>query len=156
MSEPAPFTADQEARVRRTVSQLEGCAGDYGAIHCELEQKRQAWWEERGSRLRLSGSPVRQAYTLFLLEALGLDPREVPVVYEDERCIVWRSYNFCPMLEGCQRLGLDTRVVCRAGTERSVETLIRRLDDRLRFGRNYETGIRPYAAYCEEQIWLDG
>ena len=40
----------------------------------------------------------------------------------------------------------------RAG--RSVETLIRRLDNRLRFGRNYETGMRPYAAYCEEEIWL--
>lgn len=43
----------------------------------------------------------------------------------------------------------------RAATERSVETLIRRLDDRLRFGRNYETGLRPYAAYCEEEIWVE-
>ena len=55
---------------------------------------------------------------------------------------------------GCRRLGLDTRVVCRAATERSVETLIRRLDERLRFGRNYAAGMRPHEAYCEEEIWL--
>ncbi len=55
------------------------------------------------------------------------------------------------MLEGCRRLGLDTRVVCRAATERSVETLIRRLDGRLRFGRNYEAGMRPTA---KRKIWL--
>ncbi len=150
----ARFTEDQERRVLRTIEQLRACQGDYQSIHTELEQKRLAWWEANRGQLRLSGSPERQAYTLFLLEYLGLDEGEVPVVYEDGRRIVWRSVNFCSMLEGCRRLGLDTRVVCRAATERSVETLIRRLDDRLRFGRNYETGMRPFAAYCEEEIWL--
>jgi len=145
---------DQERRVLRTIEQLRACAGDYSSIHQELERKRLAWWEANRERLQLFGSLVRQAYTQFLLEYLGLDPAEVPVVYEDDRRIVWRSANFCPMLEGCRRLGLDTRVVCRAATERSVETLIRRLDGRLRFGRNYEAGMRPYAAYCEEEIWL--
>jgi len=145
---------DQGRQVHRTIEQLRVCAGDYASIHEELERKRLAWWEANRGRLKLSGSLVRQAYTLFLLEYLGLDPAEVPVVYEDDRRIVWRSVNFCPTLEGCRRLGLDTRVVCRAATERSVETLIRLLDDRLRFGRNYETGMRPYAAYCEEEIWL--
>lgn len=144
---------DQERRVQRTVEQLRACDGDYASIHEELERKRLAWCEANRERLKLSGSLVRQAYTLFLREYLGLDVAEVPVVYEDDRRIVWRSANFCSMLEGCRRLGLDTRVVCRAATERSVETLIRRLDGRLRFGRNYEAGMRPYAAYCEEEIW---
>jgi len=145
---------DRERRVQRTIEQLQACNGDYASIHEELERKWLAWWDAKGERLQLSGSLVRQAYTLFLLDYLGLDPAEVPVVYEDDRRIVWRSANFCPMLEGCRRLGLDTRVVCRAATERSVETLIRRLDGRLRFGRNYEAGMRPFAAYCEEEIWL--
>lgn len=91
---------------------------------------------------------------MFLLDYLGLDAAEVPAVFEDDQRIVWRSVNFCSMLEGCRLLGLDTRIVCRAATERSVEMLIRRLDDRLRFGRNYATGMRPHAAYCEEEIWL--
>jgi hypothetical protein len=58
------------------------------------------------------------------------------------------------MLEACVRLGLDTRQVCREGTEESVQHLIVRLDPRLRFSRNYVDGIRPYAPYCEERIEL--
>ena len=118
---------DRERRVQHTVEQLRACNGGHSSIHEELERKRLAWWEDNRERLQLSGPLVRQAYTL---------------------------------LEGCRRLGLDTRVVCRAATERSVEALIRRRAnlrlacDRLRFKRNYETGMRPYAAYCEEEIWL--
>ena len=89
-----------------------------------------------------------------MLGYLRLDPRTVPVVYEDDRMIIWRSANFCPTLEACRWLGLDTRVVCRAATEGAVQALIARLDPRLRFSRNYETGTRPHADYCEEQIVL--
>jgi tRNA(adenine34) deaminase len=143
-----------EQRIQRTAGQLRACNGDYGRIHEELERKRQAWWEANHATLRLSGPLPRQAYTMFLLQHLGLDPAEVPVVYEDERSIVWRSFNFCSMLEACIRLGLDTRQVCREGTEESVGRLIARLDPRLRFSRDYANGIRPYAPYCEERIDL--
>jgi hypothetical protein len=141
-----------EARIQRTAAQLRACAGDYRQIHEELERKRQAWWEANKDALGLNGPLPRQAYTMFLLRHLGLDPAEVPIVYEDERRIVWRSYNFCSMLEGCVRLGLDTRQVCRESTEASVQHLIERLDPRLRFSRDYANGIRPYAPYCQESI----
>ena len=85
---------------------------------------------------------------------MGLDPRDVPVVYEDARTIIWRSTNFCPTLEACRRLELDTRIVCRAATEGVVQALIACLDPRLRFSRNYDAGIRSYADYCEEKIEL--
>jgi tRNA(adenine34) deaminase len=146
--------ATYEARIERTMGQLRACGGDHRPIHEELERKRQAWWEANRDALRLIGPLPRQAYTMFLLEHLGLEPTEVPVVYEDERLIVWRSFNFCSTLEACVRLGLDTRQVCREGTEESVQHLISRLDPRLRFSRNYLDGIRPYAAYCEERIEL--
>jgi tRNA(adenine34) deaminase len=146
--------ASYEARIERTMGQLRACEGDYRLVHEELERRRQAWWEANRDALGLSGPLPRQAYTMFLLEHLGLNPAEVPVVYEDERMIVWRSFNFCSMLEACVRLGLDTRQVCREGTEESVQHLIARLDPRLRFSRNYLDGIRPYAAYCEESIKL--
>ena len=144
----------EEQRIARQVEQLRACAGDYTRLHEELLRKRLAWWEANGQDLALGGPLPRQAYTLLLLIYMGLDPREVPVVYEDERTIIWRSTNFCPTLEACRRLGLDTRIVCRAATEGSVQALIARLDPRLRFSRNYATGIRPYADYCEEKIEL--
>jgi tRNA(adenine34) deaminase len=146
--------ADHEERIQRTAAQLRACRGDYTRIHEELDRRRQAWWETNRDTLRLEGPLPRQAYTMFLLLHLGLDPEDVPVVYEDERTIVWRSFNFCSMLEACIRLGLDTRQVCREGTEESVQRLIERLDPRLRFSRDYSDGIRPYAPYCEESIEL--
>lgn len=143
-----------EQRIARQVEQLRACAGDYTTLHEELLLKRLAWWEANHRDLALAGPLPRQAYTLLLLIYMGLDPREVPVMYEDERTIIWRSTNFCPTLAACRRLGLDTRSVCRAATEGSVQALIARLDPRLRFSRDYATGIRPYADYCEEKIEL--
>ena len=150
----AGLTAEQEQRVRREVEHLAGCAGDYAGLHEAVVAKRLAWWEAHREELQLSGPLPRQAYSLVFLSYMGLSPDQVAVVYEDERRIVWHSTNFCPTLEACRRLGLDTRVVCRAATERSVEALIRQVDDRLRFGRNYDAGIRPHTAYCEEEIWM--
>ena len=144
----------REQEIRRAMARLLACDGDYRQLHAELAAKRLAWWEAHRQELALSGPLPRQAYALFLLDYLRLDPAEVPIVYEDERRIVWRSFNFCPTLAACERLGLDTREVCRLGTEGSVQELIARLDPRLRFSRNYLDGIRPYAAYCEETIEL--
>ncbi len=149
-----PPAAAHEATVRARVKQLLDCGGDYGQIDAAQSAKRLAWWAANKDRLKLSGTLPRQAYTLFLLAYLGLDPAEVPVVYEDATIIVWRSRNFCPTLAACQRLGLDTRLVCRQGTERSVQMLISCLDPRLWFSRNYASGVRPYADYCEESIEL--
>ena len=151
MPDPVPAP---EIRIQRTVEQLRASRGDYRPIHEELDRKRQAWREANRETLRLSGPLPRQAYTMFLLQHLGLDPAEAPVVYEDERRIVWRSFNFCSMLEACVRLGIDTRQVCREGNEESVGHLVARLDPRLRFARNYADGIRPYAPYGEETIEL--
>ncbi|MFQ6080727.1 MAG: hypothetical protein ACE5OW_03550 [Candidatus Bathyarchaeia archaeon] len=127
--------------------------GSYDFIHQELLEKRLGWYEENKDRLNLEGSEVRKAYTLLLIEYLGLDPGEVPVVYEDERKIVWRSYNFCPVLEACKRLGLDTRKICREGWEKSVQELISKINPNLKFSRNYKV-IRPHAECCEEMIEL--
>jgi tRNA(adenine34) deaminase len=156
LPEPAPagLALEDERRVARQVERLRACAGDYRPFSAEREQRWLAWWETHRQILDLAGPLPRQAYTLVLLGYLRLDPRTVPVVHEDDRMIIWRSTNFCPTLEACRRLGLDTRVVCRAATEGAVQALIARLDPRLRFSRNYATGIRPHADYCEEQIVL--
>jgi hypothetical protein len=146
------LSAADEGRVGRHMEQLQACEGDYTRLHAGLLAKRLAWWESHQAGLDRRGPLPRQAYTVLLLQYMGLDPTEVPVVYEDDSLIVWRSYNFCPMLEACRRLDLDTRSVCRAASHDSVQALIARLDPRLRFGRNYERGLRPYAPYCEEQI----
>jgi hypothetical protein len=59
--------------------------------------------------------------------------------------------NFCPTLEACRILELDTRNVCKKLNENSTGLLIRQLDNRLEFSRNYKK-LRPYSEYCEEMI----
>ena len=102
----------------------------------------------------VSGSDVRRAYRLFLIEYLGLNPNEVPVVYEDETRIVWYSHNWCPVPEACQLGGYDTREICRRGYEESVQAFIKLINPELRFTRNYDK-IRPYSEYCEEEFYLN-
>ena len=72
----------------------------------------------------------------------------------DEASLVLRSSNFCPTLEACRILDLDTRFVCRHLTEKPTTDLLRQIHPKLRFTRNYES-LRPNAPYCEEMIILD-
>jgi len=145
----------REGSVRRNVERLAKAGGreGYRRLAEEAARKRLEWYERNGEGLNLRGSAVRRAYELLLIRYLGLDPEDVPVIYEDEERIVWRSSNFCPLLEACTRTGLDTRVVCREYQEVPAQRLIEKVDPNLRFSRSYEK-IRPYASFCEEAIEL--
>jgi hypothetical protein len=110
-------------------------------------------WYEKNKNLNLQGTDVRKAYTLFIVEFMGLSQLEAPVVYEDEKKIVWRADIECSVLEACRRGGFDTREVCRKGLEKCVQTLVEKINPKLRFSRNYEK-MKPYTDYCEEFIEL--
>jgi len=148
---------DSERKVQDVMAKLSRAkrTRNYTIICDESTQKRLRWYEENKERLELEGSDVRKAYTLLLLRYLGLRQEEVPIVYEDRKKIVWRSRNFCPVLEACVRLGLDTREVCREAEEKPAQELISKINPRLKFSRNYEK-IRPRSEYCEEIIEFVG
>jgi tRNA(Arg) A34 adenosine deaminase TadA len=116
--------------------------------------RRLAWFDENKDRFTFSGDdPLENAYQL-LLRRFNIDEKQAPVVERSANRLIFHSRNFCPTLEACQILGLDTRAICRRYNENSTEALIRQIDPRLRFKRNYEK-LRPYAAYCEEMILLE-
>jgi hypothetical protein len=75
-------------------------------------------------------------------------------VEHTQKRIVMRWWNPCPTLEACNKLGLDTREVCKKAYEKPVQEFLKQINPRLRFGRNYES-IRPHAACCEEIIELE-
>ena len=128
--------------------------GDYSEINRKSVENRLGWYEAHKDGLELVGSDVRKGYMLVMLEFMRKDPLEVPVVYEDEEKIVWHSYNWCPILEACNRLGVDTLDVCWQGEEESVQRMIEKINPKLRFTRNYNK-IRPHTDYCEEIIYLE-
>jgi hypothetical protein len=126
---------------------------NWDQINSNLLEKRLQWYEKNKNNLNLKGSDVRKAYTLLLIKYLEISPTEVPIFHEDKNKIIWRSYNWCPVLEACKNGGFDTRVVCKNGWEQSTQEFISKINPYLKFSRNYEK-IRPYAPYCEEGIEL--
>ncbi|MFB0920657.1 MAG: nucleoside deaminase [Oscillospiraceae bacterium] len=88
---------------------------------------------------------------LLLLNRFGITPEDAPVTERTDKKIVFHSMNFCPTLEACKILRLDTRHICKKLNELSTDTLLKQLDSRLSFSRNYAK-LRPYSEYCEEMI----
>ena len=139
-----------DAKVAGQIERLKRSA--YREIESEIAQKRIAWL---ALNQPAAGKPIRysprQAFEELFFNCMDLPVNELPVLSETDDEIVWRSLNRCPTLEACQRLGLDTRRICRAINEKSTQAFLSRLDPQLRFLRSYAE-IRPYTDYCKESI----
>ncbi|MBN1609956.1 MAG: hypothetical protein JW940_25235 [Polyangiaceae bacterium] len=86
---------------------------------------------------------------------LGISADQAPIVEKSETKLVFHSKNPCSTLQACELLGLDTRLVCRHHNERATDALVKCIDPRLRFARNYDR-LRPHCEFCEEMIILGG
>ncbi|NMB56190.1 MAG: nucleoside deaminase [Leptolinea sp.] len=138
-----------EKNIQRQVDRLQTCS--LREIEKSVSEKRLAWWQEHAA-LRKSGriSP-RYAFECLFFEYMGLKKEDLPILSETEDEITWASKNPCPTLSACERLGLDTRRVCRQVYEKSTQVFLSQLDPQLRFTRSY-VDIRPHAAFCRESI----
>ena len=117
-------------------------------------EKRLSWIQKNLDKFKLSEDIVWDGFRIFYNEYLGLQlGKDGVIVYRDNRKIISRWWNYCPVLEACKRYGLDTRVVCKVAYHKPVELFLRKISRRLRFNRNYDN-IRPYAPHCEEIIFL--
>jgi hypothetical protein len=136
------------------MKRLRGASDDQlRAYDDERAAKRIAWFEKEHDTAPV-GDLLDKAYSV-LLRKLGIREDEAPVVRRDDRAIMFHSKNFCPTLEACQILGMDTRRVCRLSNDKSTNAVVRQVDRRLNFTRNYER-IRPHSEYCEESISYRG
>ena len=89
-----------------------------------------------------------------LMDLLQTTEADCPIVCRDDKKLVFHSRNFCPTLEACKILGLDTRHICKLYNEGSTNRLVKEVHPDLKFTRNYEK-LRPYCGYCEEMILLE-
>ncbi|HQQ41150.1 MAG TPA: hypothetical protein PLR57_06540 [Clostridia bacterium] len=149
------FTAEQEKLIQRETERLQGAdEAALDALNEDSVLRRTAWFNEHRAGFGfLAGDPLEAGYRL-LLARFGITPEQAPVIERTERRIVFHSQNFCPTLEACRRLGLDTRLVCKLLNERATDSLVKLINPRLTFSRNYEQ-LRPYAPYCDETITLE-
>jgi len=137
------------------VAEKTGLAEALACLEACVTEKRLAWLERNPQAIQHSGDPVEDGYRLFYEGYLGLSmPKDGELVESAAGRMVTRWWNLCPTLEACQKLGLDTREICRQVYERPVERMLQRVDPRLRFRRNYAS-LRPQQPYCEEIIALE-
>ena len=119
-----------------------------------LLNKRIQWFEDNKEVVhKLIGDDLEKAYQLLLMK-LEITKEEAPIIKKTNDKIIFHSMNFCPSLEACKILLLDTRVICKSLLERPTDALIKRINPRLTFTRNYRN-IRPYTPYCEEIVLLE-
>lgn len=116
--------------------------------------RRVKWFRENYKKFEFINNNILDSSYKLLLNRFNITENEAPIIEKSDNKIVFHSKNFCPTLEACKILEIDTRVVCKKLNENSTDTLIKQIDQRLKFSRNYEK-LRPYAEYCEEMISIE-
>ena len=122
-----------------------------------ITQRRVSWFEENKEFIlskykRLSDE--EKAYNIIFLEHMRINPEHSKMTRIDDGKIRIESYNFCPYLEACKKLNLDTRFVCREIGEPSIQQMCDLVNPNLKFSRNYQS-IRPHNCnFCEEYFEL--
>jgi len=94
-------------------------------------------------------NPEEQAYRIVFFDHMKINPAHSKMTRISQRKIRVDSYNFCPYLEACLRLDLDTKFICKEAGEQSIQTMIEVINPNLKFGRNY-ANLRPHNSFCEE------
>lgn len=136
------------------IKRLRG-ATDETLLHLKDEsiKKRKKWFQENKRNLLHGEDPLQSAYQ-FILDRMNISERLAPIVSKTDKRLVFRLKNFCPTLEACKILGLDTCTVCNTVYDESAKLLVELYDPRVRFSRNYAK-LRPHSPYCEEILEMD-
>jgi hypothetical protein len=89
----------------------------------------------------------------FYINFLRIDKKYVHILKINKREAIIRCDNPCPILKLSMILKLDTKFVCRYISEPVCEYVLKRMNSKIIFKRNYDH-IRPYKESCEEHIYL--
>lgn len=98
--------------------------------------------------------PEVQAYNIVFFDHMKINKEHSKMKRLSPTKIRIESHNFCPYLQACKKLELDTRYICKEIGEPAIQKMIKIINPKLVFSRDYEN-IRPYnGSYCEEFIEL--
>jgi tRNA(adenine34) deaminase len=138
--------------VRAEIRKLRGASdGQLLIFNTDSTEKRRRWFEEEHLEIEGVGDNLLLKAYQVLLRKLGIKEDEAPIIRRNDKEIVFRSMNSCPTLEACKILGLEPRKICKLYNEGATDALVKLVDPRLEFSRNYAR-MRPECEYCEEII----
>lgn len=117
-----------------------------------ITKRRIAWLKENKKDVlaKYAGLPDEEkAYRILYFDHMKINPEHSKLTKISDGKIKIESWSFCPYLEACKKLGLDTKFVCREIGESSCQKFCEMINPRIKFSRNYKN-IRPYSNFCEE------
>jgi len=120
-----------------------------------ITQRRVRWIKERLEEMLVRYkclNPEEQAHRIIFFDHMKINPEHSKMIRVSPNKIRIESYNFCPYLEACKELDLETRFICKDIGEPSIQEMASIIHPSLKFSRNYEN-IMPYnSLHCEEYI----
>ncbi|MBU4142813.1 hypothetical protein KJ590_02315 [Patescibacteria group bacterium] len=119
-----------------------------------ITKRRTDWFKakKRDILKKYQDLPVEEkAYRIIYFDHMKINPEHSKMTRVNRKKIRIESHNFCPYLEACKELGLDTKLICKEVGEPSIQALCKVIDKKLKFSRNYKK-IRPHYHFCEEFI----
>lgn len=123
------------------------------ALNEDSIRRRTKWFHENRHHFNFIAQDLLNSGYQLLLERFHITAAEAPIIKKTDQEIIFHSMNFCPTLEACRILGLDTRYICKRLNETATDILLKQIDPRLSFSRNYDK-LRPHSDYCEEMIHI--
>jgi hypothetical protein len=120
----------------------------------ELITKRRVNWMGKNQQTLRNDRSLNideLAYNIIFFDHMNINPEFSRIKRISPNKIQICSYNFCPYLEACGILGLDTRIICKEIGEPSIQKMISLINPNLKFSRDYNH-IRPYTPFCKEYI----
>jgi len=135
------------------VSQYIGKKKTFAILEQFIIESRLNWIKHNCRKIKRTKNPIDDAMHIFYNLNQGLDFKDAVVVKKTDKILITQWRNFCPVLEACKTLQLDTRQICKKIYHRPNQIFLAKINPNLKFKRNYKR-IRPYENYCEEVIEL--
>lgn len=135
----------------KKVSRFIGKEKAFSILEQFVIENRLNWIKQNYKIIKKRKGTINDAMEIFYRLNQGLDFKDAKVVKKTDKILITRWHNFCPVLEACKALKLDTREICKKIYDRPNQIFLSRVNPRLAFRRNYKQ-VRPYSDYCEEII----
>ena len=151
-SKPEQKAIEEKIAQLKRVRKKELTPGELASL---ITKRRIMWIKEHLEEMLDKYSdlnPEEQAYNIVFFDHMKICPEHSKMNRISLTKIRIESHNFCPYLEACKILDLDTKFVCKEIGEPSIQKMIEVINPKLKFSRNY-IKIRPYnETFCEEYI----
>ena len=147
------FTQKQEKAIKEKVEQLrkvkEGILLPKELANM-ITQRRLNWLNHNEHLLRDGLISPEEAYKLLIYHHMKVE-EGITIRKISNNLMMAEARNFCPYLEACQRLEMDTKFVCKEIGEPSIIAFMEEISPKLHFFRDYSK-IRPYSDHCLEFV----